>query len=150
MFLYACANKFIGVRPTHEAIQEVWYGISQDDVEWVITKCVVCALNTANKGKAVVKPIETRYILDRVELDLIDFRSLADGLMKWILQLKDTFSRHIWLYALEDKEAEHVYDVVKVWVGQNGNPWAFGCDNGREFKGFSSLILSYFNVLTIS
>ena len=62
------ATKILGVTPTHDAIQEVWYGITRDDVEWVLEKRAVCALNTENKGKAVVKPIETRCILDHVEL----------------------------------------------------------------------------------
>ena len=116
----------------------------------MLKKCAVYALNTENKGKAVVKPIETQCILNCVKLDLIDFQSFADSLMKWILQIKDTFSRYVWLYALEDKTAEAVHNVVVVWLGQNGNPWAFGCDNEKEFKGFKALILYDFNLLIIA
>jgi hypothetical protein len=73
--------------------------------------------------------------MDRIEFDLIDFRSLADNEFTWILQIKDTFSRHVWFYALKDKSSEEVRNALVDWLGQNGNPWAFCCDNGKEFKG---------------
>jgi transposase InsO family protein len=73
--------------------------------------------------------------MDRIEFDLIDFRSLADNSFKWVLQIKDTFSRYIWLYALEDKSSKSVAKALLEWLGQNGNPWAFCYDNGTEFKG---------------
>jgi hypothetical protein len=128
-------NNFIGVRPTHDAICEVWYGISREDVEWVLEKCSGCALDENKQGKAVVKPIETRCCMDRIEFDLMDFRSLSDGEYSWILQIKDTFSRHVWLYALKNKSSEEVRNALMHWIGQNGHPWAFCCDNGRDFKG---------------
>ena len=98
----------------------------------------------------MVRPILTRRIGDRVQLDLMDFRSLADGRFKWILQIKDTFSRYIWLYALEDKGAEAVFAIVVVWLGQNGYPWAFACDNGGEFKGLQALLFYNSNLLTLA
>ena len=67
------ANNFIGVRPTHDATCEVWYGISREDVEWVLEKCSSCALEENKQGKAVVKPIETRCCIDRIEFDIMDF-----------------------------------------------------------------------------
>jgi hypothetical protein len=71
-------------------------------------------LKAANKTKAVVRPILTQQCSDQVQLDLIDFQSLADGQFKWILQIKDTFSRYIWLYPLEEKTAKAVYNVLVV------------------------------------
>jgi len=44
----------------------------------------------------------------------MDFQSLADGWFKWILQIKDIFSQYIWLYALEDKTAKAIYNVVVI------------------------------------
>jgi hypothetical protein len=60
---------------------------------------------------------------------------LADRRYKWILQVKDTFLRFIWLYALENKESEEVHKAMVHWISQNGNPWAFAYDNRLEFKG---------------
>jgi hypothetical protein len=42
-----------------------------------------------------VKPIETRYYMDRIEFDLMDFRALSDSEFTWILQIKDTISQYI-------------------------------------------------------
>jgi hypothetical protein len=150
VFLSYCihfTNKNVGVTLTFNRIQELWYGVSQDDIEWVLKNCAVCQLRACNKTKPVTKPITTCRCMDRVQLDLMDFRSLADGRYKWILQVKDTFSQHIWLYALEDKGSEEVYNAIVDWIGQNGNPWAFACDNGSEFKGLYTLLLLNYNLL---
>jgi hypothetical protein len=110
----------------------------------------VCQLRVRNKTKAVVKPILTRRCIDQVQLDLIDFRSLADGRYKWILQVKDTFSQHIWLYSLKEKSSKDVYNVVVEWLGQNGNPWAFACDNGKEFLGLYTQLIYNCNLLILA
>jgi hypothetical protein len=65
----------------------------------------------------------------------MDFRSLADRHYKWILQVKDTFSRYTWLYPLLNKGSKEVHNAIVQWIGQNGNPWAFAYDNGTEFQG---------------
>jgi hypothetical protein len=134
-------NNFIGVRPTHDEICEVWYRISREDVKWVFERCSVYALDEDKQSIAVVKPIETRCCIDRIEFDLMDFRSLTNSKFIWILQVKDTFLQYVWLYALKDKSSKEVANALAQWIGQNGNPWAFCCDNGKEFKG----ILSLFN-----
>ena len=77
----------------------------------------MCALDEDKQGTAVVKPIETRCCMDRIEFDLIDFWSLADNSFKWVLQIKDTFSRYIWLYALEDKSSKSVAKALSEWLG---------------------------------
>jgi hypothetical protein len=65
----------------------------------------------------------------------MDFQSLSDGEYSWILQIKDTFSQHVWLYALKTKSSKEVRNALMHWIRQNGHPWAFCCDNGKEFKG---------------
>ena len=73
--------------------------------------------------------------MDRIEIDLMDFRSLSDGEYTWILQIKDTFSWHVWLYTLKDKSSEEVQKALRDWIRSNGHPWAFCNNNGNEFKG---------------
>jgi hypothetical protein len=69
-------------------------------------------LDKDKQGKAIVKPIKTRCCIDRIEFDLIDFRTLADSEFKWILQIKDTFSRYVWLYLLKDKSSKEVRNAL--------------------------------------
>jgi hypothetical protein len=65
-------------------------------------------------------PILSSRCLDRIQFDLMDFRTAPDKEFKWILQIKDTFSKYIWLIPLPDKEAETVAEAIEIWIGQNG------------------------------
>jgi hypothetical protein len=60
--------------------------------------------------------------MDRLYIDLMDFRSFMDGPFCWIAQLKDHFSRHIWLEAMENKESLTVANILKAWMHINGAP----------------------------
>jgi hypothetical protein len=100
----------------------MYYSITETQVAWVLEKCTVCTLQAANRNKPPVKPIKARRCQDRLVIDLIDFSSMADRDYKRILQIKDPFSRYIWLYALKDKSADTVCTILKTWFGQNGLP----------------------------
>jgi hypothetical protein len=52
----------------------------------------------------------------------MDLRGTPDGEYKWILQMKDHFSRFIWVYALKDKLSASVGKILKEWFCQNGYP----------------------------
>jgi hypothetical protein len=45
-----------------------------------------------------------------------------DGEYKWILHIKDTFSKRVWLRALKDKSAKSVEAELELWCDENGNP----------------------------
>jgi hypothetical protein len=47
----------------------------------------------------------------------MDFRAALDQEFNWILQIKDTFSKYIWLIPLPDKGAETVATAIEVWIG---------------------------------
>ena len=52
----------------------------------------------------------------------MDFRSTPDSSIngvefKWILQIKDTFLKYIWLIPLVDKEAETIVAAIEIWIG---------------------------------
>jgi transposase InsO family protein len=114
---------------------ELYYGITQGNVEWVLEKCAICNANAANREPSTVTPIISKRCLDRIYLDLMDFTSQPDGDYHWILQIKDHFSRYIWLFALKDKSSEEVARSVGFWMSWCGCPKRFYADNGTEFKG---------------
>lgn len=89
----------------------------------------------SNREPQTVTPIVSRRVLDRVYLDLMDFTSQPDGEYNWILQIKDHFSRMIWLFPLKDKSSLEVATALKTWMAWCGQPLRFYCDNGTEFKG---------------
>jgi hypothetical protein len=43
------------------------------DVKWVLEKCFIYALDENKQSTAIVKPIQTRCCIDKVEFDLLDF-----------------------------------------------------------------------------
>jgi hypothetical protein len=49
----------------------------------------------------------------------MDFTSIPDHDFQWILQIKDTFSKYIWLVLLKNKRSETVAKAIKAWIGQN-------------------------------
>ena len=87
---------------------------------WVIARCNICGTTAAAKGKVLVKPILSGWCLDRVQFDLMDFTSIPDQEYNWILQIKDTFSKYVWLVPLLDKRVETVAEALGIWIGQNG------------------------------
>jgi transposase InsO family protein len=68
-------------------------------------------------------------------MDLMDFTSQPDGEYKWVLQLKDHFSRMIWLFPLKDKGSTEVAIALRTFLAWCGRPRRFYSDNGGEFAG---------------
>ena len=75
--------------------------------------------------------------MTRVQMDLIDMRSRPDQIegkiFKWILQLKDHFTKFCWAQPLQTKEASEVHFVVRNIFFNFGPPRILQSDNGREF-----------------
>jgi len=99
-----------------------YYGITWKDVNWVLNKCARCKLSEKSHGKPPIKPIISKYCLERITIDLMDFRGNPDGEYKWILQIKDHFSRFVWLFAMKDKESATVEKILREWFHNNGIP----------------------------
>jgi hypothetical protein len=60
--------------------------------------------------------------MHHLQLDLMDMWATKDSDYAWIAQLKDPFSRYIWLYPLKNKSSAEVAAVLKLWFGANGHP----------------------------
>jgi len=55
-------------------------------------------------------------------IDLMDFSTTPDGDFLWILQLKDHFTKMVWLRALKDKTALSVSVELEKWMDEHGEP----------------------------
>jgi hypothetical protein len=71
-------------------------------------------------------------------MDLIDMRTRPDAndngkTYRWILQLKDHFSKFCWAKPLEHKQADEVYNCTREIFFLFGAPHILQSDNGREF-----------------
>ncbi|CAF3108300.1 unnamed protein product [Rotaria sp. Silwood2] len=81
--------------------------------------------------------------MTRVQMDLIDMRSRPDHvdsgkIFKWIIQLKDHFTKCCWAQPLETKEAREVYSIVRNIFFNFGPPRILQSDNGPNIDTYSS------------
>ncbi len=72
--------------------------------------------------------------MERVKTDLVDMRSQRDGYMKWILHIKDHFSKYTTLYAMPNKKTSTVAKYIQMFILHCGIPDIIQCDNETEFK----------------
>jgi hypothetical protein len=125
----------VGINKTHERCSEQYTGITQADVEYALKGCTVCNSKAANHEPPTITPIISHQCLDRVYMDLVDFRSQPDGDMKWVLRIRDHFSRYIWLFGIKVKSSSEVAQCLKTWLAWCGHSKNFYSDNGKEFDG---------------
>jgi hypothetical protein len=86
--LYAGRNKVWPI------IEQQYYGIKREDIEFILKRCKNCTLNRPNTTKAPLVPIISGRAWERVQIDLIDMRHEPSGQYKWILYIKDHFLKY--------------------------------------------------------
>jgi transposase InsO family protein len=100
-----------------------------------VSRCEICNSQANNREPETVTPIISKRCLDRIYIDLMDFTTQPEEGHEYILQIKDHFSRMIWLYAIQEKSSTAVARCMATWFSLNGSPSAIYCDNGTEFQG---------------
>ncbi|KAH6665599.1 hypothetical protein B0J14DRAFT_568748 [Halenospora varia] len=83
------------IEPTYDACRRLYYGITQKEVTKLLKECRHCRSQAPNQEPATITPIISRRCLDRIYLDCLDFTSQPNGEYKWVLQVKDHFSRSV-------------------------------------------------------
>jgi hypothetical protein len=122
-----------GIGKTASYIAKHYYGISKQCVAKLLHECNTCALYQRNMTTAPLEPIPSTAFMERVQMDLIDMSKQPDREYKWILHIKDHFSKFSQLYALKTKETAGVGKGFMSWIGTFGPPKILQTDNGREF-----------------
>ena len=108
-----------------------------------MSHCAICNTNTNtnNREPTTVTPIVSKRCLDRVYIDLIDFTSQPEDGYEYILQVKDYFSRMVWLYALREKSSGEVARCMYIWFSLNSSLYTIYYNNRTEFQGdFDDLV----------
>lgn len=94
--------------------------------------CDPCQTRRSIPKPIAGKPIVSIGFLTRLQVDLIDMRSIEYNNYKFIMHLKDHFTKFSWLFALTSKEAKHVaYNLRNVFY-TFGPPKILQSDNGKE------------------
>ncbi|KAK3921625.1 KRAB-A domain-containing protein 2 [Frankliniella fusca] len=103
-------------------------------IQTFIDLCPTCPTKKRVERKGLtVKPMIFSQLNDRMQIDLVDMQTMADGEWKWILVCQDHLTKFIHLRPLKSKHAaavaEHVLSIFLVF----GAPTVLQSDNGREF-----------------
>ena len=88
------------------------YGISQEDVAELLKVCKICIDNRCSNTKAPLEPITVTRVLERIQIDLVDFRHQLDGRYKGIMHVKDHVSKFSALFSQKSKEASECADSL--------------------------------------
>ena len=108
--LYASQDK------TFIAIDAKYYSIKIKEVEQVCLYCKNYTLNRPLSTRAPLEPIIVNHTFERLQIDLIDMRHKPSRRYKWILHIKDHFSKFTTLDPLVDKQAEPITEAVTQFV----------------------------------
>ncbi|RFU28490.1 hypothetical protein B7463_g7831, partial [Scytalidium lignicola] len=131
-------------------IEQQYYGIKRSDVEWVLKRRKTCALNRPSATKAPLEPIVSDRAWERIQVDLIDMRHEPSGQYKWIMHIKDHFTKYSQLYALKSKESKPISEAFAQFIMAFLPPKIVQCDNGREFKGALLILLRKYGIRVIN
>ena len=120
------------------AIQQEKYTYSWirwDYIHIFISTCSACVLRAPPQKPPAGKPIISLGFLTRVQIDLIliDMSSRHDGEYRWILHMRDHYSKFSYTHPLTSKRASEVASKVMQTFCLFGAPKILQSDNGREF-----------------
>ena len=129
-----------GVGPTNNFIKQIYDSIPEKLIKLFVKKiCPVCMVGKERKKKVkgARNPILSKLFRMRYQADLIDFRSDPrvdhnGNEMKWLLVVKDHFTKFTWLRPIKKKEAPYVRaELIKLYT-EWGFPMIHHTDNGNE------------------
>ncbi|CAF1570775.1 unnamed protein product [Rotaria magnacalcarata] len=157
-------NLYTKIKECHERVghhgrDKTWievkdqYGwVPLDTVKLFISQCDVCSNRKTFPKPAAEKPIVSIGYFTRLQVDLIDMRSIPNGEYKWILHAKDHFTKFLWTYPLQSKEAEPVAQKFLQQFYSFGAPRILQSDNGKEFvaKVIKDLQTTWTNLIIIN
>ena len=135
--------KPMGVKALFKAFNEMYFfkGI-YNVVTKYLANCKTCAQNKPISSTNPPPPVPIRSFrpFERVQFDLIDIATNSRIHLRanpwgyrYILVIKDCFSKFCWLYPLQKKEAPLVYNAASFLFQMEGYPLIFQSDNGKEF-----------------
>ena len=65
-----------------------YWGITKDEVGWVLANCAHCNLQAKSLSRPPLTPIKSVQPNQRVQADLIDYRSQPSKDYEWVLHMK--------------------------------------------------------------
>lgn len=130
-------------------ICQSYYGITRDVCFDFLKNLELYQLHKKVIKEKSIKPIVSSYPFERLQIDLVDLKSLSgyNGGKKYLLNVIDTFSKYAWSFPLTSKKANIVADkmrqVLTELKDKGYNVSVVQSDNGKEFLGLSEVLKEY-------
>ncbi|CAF1498452.1 unnamed protein product [Adineta steineri] len=122
-----------GREKTWAKIKRLYAGIPRQAICLYINMCDTCQTRRSFPTPISGKRIVSLGFLTRLQVDLIDMRSVSYNSYNFIMHAKDHFTKFSWLYALPSKEAINVANNLRNIFYTFGPPKILQSDNGKEF-----------------
>ena len=115
-------------------IADKYDNVTQKMIAAFVSNCTTCQKKKTKPNKGlVVRPLQTKNILERGQVDLIVMESAPDRGFKYILNYQDHFSKFLFLRPMTTKTAaETAYNLIDIFC-MITPPTVLQSDNGREF-----------------
>jgi hypothetical protein len=133
-------NGHVGMERTYTYCREQYFNCTQRLVRIYCATCFTCMRKNliAKRARGKRKPILSKALHDRFQLDLIDFCKLRKRdpfgvLMCWVLTIKDHCTGLVYLCALPCNHPKLAVYKMQGIFGSIGYPRIFHADNGNEF-----------------
>jgi hypothetical protein len=78
----------IGRDKTWAIVQANYYGITRDEISWVLDNCRVCRINSRGDTRAPLTVIKSYEANERLQIDLVDKLDRPCGQYKWIMHVR--------------------------------------------------------------
>jgi hypothetical protein len=134
------------VRSTKQEVAQTYAGITERLVTFFATCCVDSRWWAPKKPKPGNTPIRSTRVMERVQIDLIVLTSALpehNDDFKYILTVKDHFSKYVWLRPLRHKRVVDVVAALRGIFDEFGIPTILQADNGGEFRGVGQTRQAY-------
>ncbi|GBC52214.1 KRAB-A domain-containing protein 2-like [Rhizophagus irregularis DAOM 181602=DAOM 197198] len=127
-------NVHCGQKNLYRKLRSKWYGVKKKIIEEFVNHCEICVpRRTMSKSTLAARPIVAKRFLSRVQMDLVDLRQYSDNDFKYILHVRDHFSRYSWAKPLTSKEPAAIAGILYEIFCQFGPPIILQSNNGKEF-----------------
>ncbi|CAH1258983.1 KRBA2 [Branchiostoma lanceolatum] len=131
-----CCHTRVG----HSRRDKTWLEIN-NNYSWIrhdllalyLSTCRECSTRVPLKKPAAGRPIISLGFMTRMQMDLIDMTSRPDEDYKWILHMRDHFSKFSWTHPLTSKRVSEVAEKLVQTFCLFGSPHLLQSDNGKEF-----------------
>ena len=140
----------IGQEVTAKKISIQYYGVTREEVLFLVKLCEIYYRQAASKSKGPLKSIISTHLFERVQIDLIDITATPDRSYFWICHMEDHFSKYHMLFPMKNKEAATVARCIHHWITVLGIFDILPSNNGSEFKGICLELMARYGIKVIN